>query len=94
MAETVTPPECRYEEKNHYIIEELYLWEIFLGKPECKFKGIYPLIEEYLADRKYGQEVIDQIRVYLSFLLSRARGEVKTGARMIRDFVLNHPSYN
>lgn len=87
------PTECKYEEKNHYILDELYLWEIFLGKPECKFKGIFPLIEEYLADRKYGQEVIDKIRVYLSFLLARAKGEVKTGARLIRDFVLNHPGY-
>jgi hypothetical protein len=40
-------------------LEELYLWEILVGKPEIKFKGIYPLIEEYLADQKYGQDIIE-----------------------------------
>ena len=31
--------------------------------------------------------------MFLSFLLERAKGEVKTGAKFIRDFVLNHPAY-
>ena len=30
---------------------------------------------------------------YLNFLLARAKGEKPTGARYIRDFVLNHPAY-
>ena len=50
------------------------MYEILEGKPEIKFKGIYPLIEEYLADRKYDQKIIRQIRVYLRFLLARAKG--------------------
>lgn len=29
----------------------------------------------------------------MRFLLERAKGEIKTGARYIRDFVMNHPSY-
>jgi hypothetical protein len=33
--------------------EELYIWEILEGKPDIKFKGIYPLIEEFMKDRKY-----------------------------------------
>ena len=84
---------CHYDEKNHYVVEELYLWEILVGKPEIKFKGIYPLIEEYMADHKYGQCVIARIRVFMNFQLARARGEVKTGARLMRDFVLSHPEY-
>lgn len=58
------------------------MWEILEGKPEIKFKGIYPLIEEYLIDRKYGATVIEQIRIYMSFMLARAKGEVQTGATL------------
>lgn len=29
----------------------------------------------------------------LNFLVKRAKGEVKTGARFMRDFVLNHHAY-
>ena len=89
----ITNKDCLYEDKNHYVLEELYLWEILAGKPEIKFKGIYPLIEEYMADRKYGQAVIEKIRVYLNFLIARAHGQIKTGARVIRDFVMSHPAY-
>ena len=64
-----------------------------MGKPEIKYKGIYPLIEEYLKDQQYGENVVNQIRVYLNFLLRRAKGEIKTGARIIRDFVMSHPEY-
>lgn len=85
--------ECSYDEKNHFIVEELFLWEILEGKPDLKFKGIYPLIEEFMADRKYSQDVIDKVRIYLRFILLRARGEIKTCARLIRDFVLSHPEY-
>jgi glutamate--cysteine ligase catalytic subunit len=54
-----SPVECKIDENNHYVVEELYLWEILVGKPEIKYKGIYPLIEEYLIDRKYGAEIIE-----------------------------------
>ncbi len=85
--------ECIYDEKNHFIVDELYLWEILEGKPEIKFKGIYPLIEEFMADRKYAKDVVEQVRTFLRFLLLRAKGEIKTCARIIRDFVLSHPEY-
>lgn len=31
--------------------------------------------------------------MYLTFLLERAQGQVKTGATFIREFVLSHPEY-
>jgi len=31
--------------------------------------------------------------IYLEFLRKRSRGLVPTGAKFIRDFVLNHPAY-
>lgn len=51
--------DCGYKEENHYVVEELYLYEILEGKPEINFKGIYPLIEEYLDDRKYEKDVVN-----------------------------------
>ncbi len=46
-----------------------------------------------MADRKYDQDVVNQVRIYLKFLLLRANGSIKTCARLIRDFVLTHPEY-
>jgi glutamate--cysteine ligase catalytic subunit len=46
-----------------------------------------------MVDRGYEKDVIDQINLSLNFLLRRAKGEIKTGARMIRDFVHSHPEY-
>lgn len=46
-----------------------------------------------MHDRQYTPGQVEQVRYYLKFLLSRARGETKTGARLIRDFVLSHPNY-
>lgn len=74
-------------------VVELSLYEILEGKPEINFKGIYPLIEEFMADKNYGKEQVSQVRLFLNFLLERSKGEVRTGARFIRDFVLNHPDY-
>ena len=53
------PVECQsilLDEKSPFILDELYIWEILQGKPEIKFKGIYPLIEEFMNDRKYPQD--------------------------------------
>jgi len=71
--------------------EELCIWEILEGKPG--FKGIYPLIEEFMEDARYSKEQVAEVRKYLSFLLDRAKGRVPTGARFIRDFVAKHPAY-
>jgi len=81
------------DDKASFILEELYLWEILKGKPEIKFKGLYPLIEEFMIDRMYPAEQVEQVRVYMNFLMARATGEVKTNARLIRDFIITHPEY-
>ena len=41
----------------------------------------------------YTTKEVGSIKNYLSFLSARAKGEVPTGARFIRDFVESHPSY-
>ena len=80
-----------YDEKNHYVMQELYIHELLAGKPN--FKGLYPLINEYMEDRQYDAEVQEQIRYYLDFIMARAMGEVRTGAGFIREFVSKHPKY-
>jgi len=52
-----------------------------------------PLIEKFMELKKYPEEQKYTINESLQFLIKRSRGEVKTGARYIRDFVLNHPAY-
>jgi glutamate--cysteine ligase catalytic subunit len=43
--------------------------------------------------KEWSQNQKDETNKYLEFLRKRARGEIPTGARFIRDFVLNHPEY-
>ena len=38
------------------MVTEMYLYEILEGKPEIGFKGIYPLIEEYMGDMHYSKD--------------------------------------
>ena len=86
---------CCFDNNEEY--HELYLHEILEGKVDeekgLKFKGVYPLIREFMKDRQYEPEDVEQINHFMDFLLARAKGEVKTGARYQREFVLNHASY-
>ena len=43
--------------------------------------------------KKWPTEKRDETNNYLTFLAERARGQVLTGARFIRNFVLKHPTY-
>jgi hypothetical protein len=36
---------------------------------------------------------LNRVRSFFDFLLARAKDEVKTGAKLIRDFVLSYPYY-
>ena len=36
---------------------------------------------------------VAQVNEYLDLLRARARGQLPSGARFLRDFVLNHPEY-
>lgn len=72
---------------------ELYIHEILEGKQSINFKGIMPLIEEFMAEKKYSKDQVGQIRMFLSFVMERAKGEIITGAKYMRDFILNHPAY-
>lgn len=43
--------------------------------------------------KKWPEDRISETNIYLNFLSKRARGQIPTGAKFIRDFVLSHPLY-
>jgi glutamate--cysteine ligase catalytic subunit len=43
--------------------------------------------------KKWSNEQKAATNVYLEFLRKRSRGLIPTGAKFIRDFVLQHPAY-
>ena len=67
--------------------EEYYLHEILCGKEKTSFEGIYPLIDKFMQIRKFEKQDIQHIRYFLDFLKARAKGEIPTGAKFIRDFI-------
>jgi glutamate--cysteine ligase catalytic subunit len=81
------------QERAEETFEELYIHELLEGKPSVGYYGLYPLFEEFMTLKKFPQEKKQEINMYLQFLLARAKGEVKTDAKFIRDFVMNHPDY-
>eukprot|EP01022_Parablepharisma_sp_SALTPOND_P000259 TRINITY_DN1010_c0_g1_i3.p1 TRINITY_DN1010_c0_g1~~TRINITY_DN1010_c0_g1_i3.p1 ORF type:complete len:447 (-),score=37.23 TRINITY_DN1010_c0_g1_i3:47-1387(-) len=76
-------------------VEEMTVAEILGGKPEVGHKGIFPLLEELISEDKAATiEEKAKVRGYLEFLLGRAKGLYKTGAKYIRGFVRSHPDYD
>ena len=70
---------------------ELYLYEFLEGTDD--FIGMIPLINDFMDSKAYRFEMKARVNHYMDFLLQRSRGEIKTGARYIRDFVLQHKAY-
>lgn len=67
--------------------------EILGGKKETGYIGILPLIQEFMTVKNYSIDHMNEINMYLNFLLARAKGEIKTDAKFIRDFITQHPKY-
>eukprot|EP00826_Nyctotherus_ovalis_P050278 TRINITY_DN6146_c0_g4_i3.p1 TRINITY_DN6146_c0_g4~~TRINITY_DN6146_c0_g4_i3.p1 ORF type:complete len:141 (-),score=48.63 TRINITY_DN6146_c0_g4_i3:14-436(-) len=74
-------------------VVEMTIAEIFEGKPDIEYKGIFPLLKELIDESEGTLEEKEQVNDYLNFLLQRAKGTYRTGAKYIRDFVRSHPSY-
>ncbi len=43
--------------------------------------------------RGWSAEKIEETMRFIRFLAKRARGEIKTGAKFIRDLITSHPQY-
>jgi len=65
--------------------------EIINGKDG--FPGLVPLIQTFLSSMDVDADTQCTLQQYLSFISKRAKGDVWTAARWLREFVLNHPAY-
>lgn len=88
--ESKTRPEDRIEPE----FEQFFVHEILCGKKGTDFKGIYPVLRKFMEYKNYDNESVEHINYMFDFLCARARGDVPTGARFIRDLVDMAPTYN
>eukprot|EP00826_Nyctotherus_ovalis_P001664 TRINITY_DN10285_c0_g1_i4.p1 TRINITY_DN10285_c0_g1~~TRINITY_DN10285_c0_g1_i4.p1 ORF type:complete len:667 (+),score=151.12 TRINITY_DN10285_c0_g1_i4:66-2066(+) len=75
------------------VVREMKVEEILAGNKEIGYPGLLPLIEELLKEDAGSEEERAKVKGYMDFLLKRAQGKYKTGAKYIRDFVSKHPEY-
>ena len=73
---------------------ELSIYDILLGNKEIGNIGLFEIFEKYMETKKFPEESVNYFTAMMNFLAKRASGEIKTGARYMRDFVTNHPHYN
>ncbi|CRG99399.1 gamma-glutamylcysteine synthetase, putative [Plasmodium relictum] len=74
-------------------IEEKSIYDIFFNEQN----GIFFLCSNYI-ERKFKEGVLSQsaknkIDEYIEFIKLRCNGKISTGAAYLRNFILNHPSY-
>ena len=72
---------------------EMSVLDVLIGNEAIGNTGLMKLFEEYMNLNDYEEDIKDYYMTMLNFLVKKASGEVKTGARFIRDIVLNHPEY-
>lgn len=72
---------------------EMTISDILEGNEEIGNTGLMDLIYEYMDLHKFSEKDKHFYTTMLDFLVKRARGEIKTGARFMRDLVLTHPEY-
>ena len=72
---------------------ELNCHELFNGSTSHNFKGIIPVIKEYMSSIDTDDDVTAKIMPYLDLISKRASGELPTTAKWIRNFVTNHADY-
>jgi len=57
------------------------------------FPGLVPLVQNYLNSMDVDADTQCTLQQYLSLISRRAKGELMTAAKWMRDFVMTHPSY-
>ena len=81
---------------------EMTLEEIMVGSQEKDFIGLVQVLNKFIDSNynkiveeslKTNQCTIKQMRSCFEYLVKLAKGEIKTVATMIRDFVRSHPLY-
>ena len=74
-------------------IEELTVEQILEGDANINYKGIIPLMEEFMEFKGYAEDDVNKLREHLKIIRGRASRQYKTPARFTRDFVLAHNDY-
>ena len=72
---------------------EMTLNQIFNGDELMNFKGLIPVVREYLDDLHTDMATKDKLETYLILLEKRARGDLPTTAQWLRRQLEQHPSY-
>ncbi len=84
-----------YVEDGEKNIKLLSINEIFNGAKEYNYPGILTVIkEDILNDNNMDMNKKEELLKFVEFLEKRAKGELWTDAKYIRNFVDNHPKYN
>jgi glutamate--cysteine ligase catalytic subunit len=75
------------------VIEELTAAEVFFGKGS--YDGLFKYVDVYLKEAiACPPDQYSQLNNrYFELLKRRLRGEIPTGARFLRNFILNHSQY-
>jgi glutamate--cysteine ligase catalytic subunit len=79
------------ETKKEPVVREMTLDQIMNG--DTDFKGLIPILTEYLRDIEVDTTTMCTLSNYMGLLRKRASGQLKSNAKYMRDFVLNHPDY-
>ena len=74
-------------------ILELTVEQILEGDEKINYKGIIPLMEEFMEFKGYAEDDVNKLREHLKIIRGRASRQYKTPARFTRDFVLAHNDY-
>lgn len=89
--ETMDSEEEKDSGTSNYV--EMTVADILEGNPAIGNVGLIQLFNEYMDLNDFSEEEKHFHTAMLDFLRKRARGEIKTGARWIRNFVMKHPAY-
>jgi len=83
---------CDIGDESEDAFEEMTMNEIFNGK-ESFYPGLLPLVYAYLDYIQCDATTFARVDQYLNFIAARARGELITPAKWMRNFVTSHPAY-
>mmetsp|Transcript_43278 Transcript_43278/g.92623 ORF Transcript_43278/g.92623 Transcript_43278/m.92623 type:complete len:689 (-) Transcript_43278:326-2392(-) len=89
----VLPQDSSEEVDESELYAEMTVHEILMGGSNNSFPGLVPLLTQYLSEGDLDDKTCSALRTYLPFIVARAEGSLITPATFMRNFVLQHESY-
>jgi glutamate--cysteine ligase catalytic subunit len=90
LAAQCGPSGVKPEDEDEF--EEMSIEDILMGRGDS-FPGLVPLIWGYLDVIQVDQETRGVVDDYIDLVVKRAKGELPTPAKWMRDFYVKHPDY-